>query len=58
MEKMITWDGQSRNSFEKSKEGGRVIVCQVKIKRFMHLLSGYQIYNLKDELIFGQPIKR
>ncbi len=50
--KMITWDGQSRNSFEKSKEGGRgTKIWGSKGSAFVNR-SGYQIYNLKDELIF------
>ena len=50
--KTITWDGQSRNAFEKSKEGGRgTKIWGSKGSAFVNR-SGYQIYNLKDELIF------
>ena len=50
--KTITWDGQSRNAFEKSKEGGRgTKIWGSKGSAFVNR-AGYQLYNLKDELIF------
>ena len=45
--KFITWDGQSRNSYEKSKEGGRgTKIWGSKGSAFVNRV-GYQIYNLK-----------
>ena len=55
--KFITWDGQSRNSYEKSKEGGRgTKIWGSKGSAFVNRV-GYQIYNLKDELIFDSLSK-
>ena len=51
--KTITWDGQSRNAFQKSKEGGRGTKIW-GVQRVQPLLIGQVInlYNLNDELIF------
>ena len=55
--KTITWDGQSRNAFEKSKEGGRgTKIWGSKGSAFINR-SGYQLYNLKDDLIFDSLSK-
>lgn len=50
--KTITWDGQSRNAFEKSKEGGRGTKIWGSKGSAIVNRAGYQLYNLKDELIF------
>jgi len=50
--KTITWDGQSRNAFEKSKEGGRGTKIWGSEGSAIVNRAGYQLYNLKDELIF------
>ena len=55
--KTIIWDGQSRNAFEKSKEGGRgTKIWGSKGSAFVNR-AGYQIYNLKDDLIFDSLSK-
>ena len=50
--KTITWDGQSRNAFEKEKEGGRGTKIWGSNGSVFVNRNGYKIFNLSGEKIY------
>ena len=51
-DKTITWDGQSRNAFEKEKEGGRGTKIWGSNGSVFVNRNGYKIFNLSGEKIY------